>query len=335
MDRERYRPAVAVWNYSDQDLHVPLIRALDVPLYSFPGNRATKLHAFRGLVRQLQPEVVHSWSFYTNFAAYWAAIATRAVSLGSVRSDFLWAVKECGSVVGNLSARWPNIQICNSSSAAEHIHAVKKYFVPSQVSVVRNAIDLDCFPSFPIPSEEPIRILGIGYLLPVKRWDRLLLAVEQLKKRGITCLAQIAGDGPLRPDLEQLAVDRGISDRVQFFGHVDDIPGLLAKAAFVVHTAESEGCPNSVMEAMACGRAVVATDAGDIPFLIEDGKTGFIAPRNHNSALVECMERLITDRDLVRRMGEAGRAKAQAQFGLQLLVGQTFNAYQAAGWNGN
>src|SRR2546426_570801 len=107
MDRERYRPAVAVWNYSDQDLHVPLIRALNVPLYSFPGNRATKLHAFRGLVRQLQPEVVHSWSFYTNFAAYWASLGTGALPLGSIRSDFAWAVKECGLVVASLNAGWP------------------------------------------------------------------------------------------------------------------------------------------------------------------------------------------------------------------------------------
>src|SRR5215467_119851 len=95
MDRERYRPAVAVWNYSDQDFHVPLIRSLGVPLYSFTGNhsRAAKLHAFRRLVRQLHPEVVHSWSFYTNFAAHWASLGTGVLPLGSLRSDFLWALK--------------------------------------------------------------------------------------------------------------------------------------------------------------------------------------------------------------------------------------------------
>ena len=75
VDRERYNPAVAVWNYCEQDIHVPLIQALGVPLYSFPGSssRAAKLAALHDLIRQLQPGVVHSWSFYTNFAAYWAA----------------------------------------------------------------------------------------------------------------------------------------------------------------------------------------------------------------------------------------------------------------------
>src|SRR5438552_222218 len=90
MDREHYRPAVAVWNYCEEDMHVPPIRALGVPLYSFPGNSssAIKLRAFRRLVGQLEPEVVHSYSFYTNIAAYWAARGTQAVAVGSVRNDF-------------------------------------------------------------------------------------------------------------------------------------------------------------------------------------------------------------------------------------------------------
>ena len=80
---------------------------------------AAKLGAFRRLVRQLKPEVIHSYSFYTNFAAYWAVWGTRAIAVGSVRSDFIWAKKEIGPWLGRLSARWPRHQICNSSSAAE------------------------------------------------------------------------------------------------------------------------------------------------------------------------------------------------------------------------
>jgi hypothetical protein len=71
MDREHYRPAVAVWNVCEADRYVPQIRALGVPLYSFPNvlSAVAKLRAFRRLVRELQPQVVHSYSFYTNFAA--------------------------------------------------------------------------------------------------------------------------------------------------------------------------------------------------------------------------------------------------------------------------
>jgi glycosyltransferase involved in cell wall biosynthesis len=99
-----------------------------------------------------------------------------------------------------------------------------------------------------------------------------------------------------------------------------------------VHTSDSEGCPNVVMEAMACGRAVVATDAGDVPTLVEDGKTGFVVPRGDEATLLARLVTLMTDHDLCRRMGEAGRAKAEQQFGLDRLVSETLAAYRAMGW---
>ena len=71
-----------------------------------------------------------------------------------------------------------------------------------------------------------------------------------------------------------------MTEQVQFVPHTDDVPGLLARASFLVHTSMSEGRPNSVMEAMAAGRAVVATSVGDVPRLIHEGVTGFLVPVN-------------------------------------------------------
>src|SRR4029453_16050480 len=95
------------------------LRALGVPLYSLSSalSAAAKLRAFRRLVKQLEPEVVHSYSFYTNVAAAWAAWGTRVVAVGSVRSDFARAKKDAGLWLGKLSARWPRDQIYNSFSA--------------------------------------------------------------------------------------------------------------------------------------------------------------------------------------------------------------------------
>ena len=113
MDRGRYRPAVAVWNFSEAAVYVPRIRALNVPVYSFlnMSSAAAKLIAFRSLVRQLAPEVIHSYTFYTNFATYWGVWDTQAVAVGSVRSDFTLAKKDAGPWLGSLSARWPHAQI--------------------------------------------------------------------------------------------------------------------------------------------------------------------------------------------------------------------------------
>jgi glycosyltransferase involved in cell wall biosynthesis len=109
----------------------------------------------------------------------------------------------------------------------------------------------------------------------------------------------------------------------RFLGARHDIPALLADADFLVHTAEDEGCPNVVLEAMACGRAVVATDAGDLPSLIDNDKTGFIVPRGDESALTNRIATLLNDRELCRRMGEAGRMKAEQAFGLDRLRSET------------
>ena len=334
MDRDRYKPAVAVWNYCEGDVHVQEVRGLGAPLYPFSRDSSSivKLQAFRRLVRLLQPELVHSYSFYTNFAVDWAVRGTRSLAVGSIRSDFPWAIKQCGPVVGRLSARWPVTQICNSASAAESARSAKSIFAPALPLVVGNAIDLQRFRYHSVPISQQAQIVGIGYLLPVKRWERLLAAVQTLKARGWDFNVQIAGDGPLRSRLEKLAGDLGVSDRVQFLGHVDDVPSLLSRATFVVHTAEAEGCPNSVMEAMACGRAVVATEAGDVPVLIEHGKTGLVVPRDSQDTLVAYMEKLLLDPGLCQSMGLAARQAAEQKFGLDRLVADTFEAYRSVGW---
>jgi glycosyltransferase involved in cell wall biosynthesis len=93
-----------------------------------------------------------------------------------------------------------------------------------------------------------------------------------------------------------------------------------------------EGCPNAVIEAMACGRPVVASTVGDIRWLVEDGRTGFLVDDGDHEKLVERLEMLIKSRDLCRKMGEAGRMKAEREFGVERLISETFEAYRAAGW---
>jgi glycosyltransferase involved in cell wall biosynthesis len=198
--------------------------------------------------------------------------------------------------------------------------------------VVRNGLDLERFQSLPLNIAGQTYIAGVGSLLPVKRWDRLLIAALELKQRGLDCLVRIAGDGPLRGSLEQRAQDLGLANRIEFIGDTDDIPSFLAHAIFLVLSSDHEGCPNVVLEAMACGRAVVATDVGDVPDLVEDGKTGFVVRRGDDTALVARMATLLTEPDLCRKMGEAGRFKAEREFGLDRYVVETLAAYRASGW---
>jgi glycosyltransferase involved in cell wall biosynthesis len=334
IDRERYRPELVVWNFRDGDTYVPFVRDLRIPLHRLSGgmSRAAKLIEFRRMIRRIKPEVIHSYSFYTNFAAWWAAVGTRAIPIGGTQSNFAYDRNECGVLLGRLSGRWPRAQICNSSAAVSVASRCRSPFTPRRFWVVRNGIDLAAFRVFPLPAADEVAIIAIGSLFAVKRWDRLLRAAAILRRRGLRFHLRIAGDGPLRHDLECQARRSGIADRVQFLGRSDNVPRLLSDATFLVHTSETEGCPNVVVEAMACGRAIVATDAGDIPSLIQDGKTGFVVTRGDDEALADRMARLILDRELCRRMGQRARATAEREFSLERLLSNTLAAYREAGW---
>jgi glycosyltransferase involved in cell wall biosynthesis len=335
IDWNYYRPAVVVWNYCEKDIYVPQIDKLGVPIYSLQDAslRSAKLSALRRLIKRLKPEVVHSFSFYLNVAAHWSTRGTPAVAVGSMRSALDLDKKVSGWLFGKLSARWPRVQIYNSFQAANYKSCSKSVFLPERVFVVPNAVDLQFFCVMTPPATRSVRILALGSLVPVKRWDRLLSAIAELKRRRLDFSVELVGDGPLRASLKLQAQELDISDRLILRGHADNIPRLLSDASFLAHTSDVEGSPNAIMEAMACGRAVVATDVGDVSLLVDDGKTGFVVPRGDDAMLVERMATLIDDRKLCRRMGQAGRAKAEREFGLDRLVARTLAAYRAAGWN--
>lgn len=333
MDREKFQPAVVVWNFHENDCHVAEIRKLKVPVYALAAKSSVaKLFEFRSLVRKIKPSIVHSYSFYTNFAAEWACQRLATIPIGSLRSDFVWAQAESGAIVGRLSARWPEVQVCNSYSAADSIRSTKSMFRPKRVAVVHNRLDLTRFIGRDMPKDTDPKMVGIGYLLPVKRWDRVISACHVIAQRGREFSLLIAGDGPLQEALEQQCEQLGIQNRIKFLGHVTNIPELLASASFVIHTAESEGCPNSVMEAMASARPVIATDVGDVSRLISHGETGFVVSRESQEELVRHIDLLLTQSCLCESMGLAARAAAENRFGLDRLATETLDTYRSFGW---
>jgi glycosyltransferase involved in cell wall biosynthesis len=216
--------------------------------------------------------------------------------------------------------------------AVDQARRCRGLFVPRNCLFVRNAVDFEVFSAVPPRTDSKPRILAVGSLLPVKRWDRLLSAALELKRRGLDFLIQIAGNGALRCDFEIEARRLDITDRVELLGHRHDIPQLLADSRFLVHTSDSEGCPNVIAEAMACGRPVIATSVGDIPHIVINDGNGLLVRPGDDAGLVESMARLLVNPDLCWRMGMVGRALAEREFGLHRLVNETLSAYQTAGW---
>lgn len=335
MDKERYRPAVFVWNDCEMEPYGPKIQDLKIPLYSLPKGlaRSVKMRAFRRFVLQHKPEVVHSYSFHTNFAAYWATRGSKTIPIGSIRNDFASERRNTGKVLGRLNAKWPAAQICNSLAAKSTVDRFFGFFKPSHLSVVRNQLDISCFARALSLPRKP-KLLAVGTLARRKRWDRMLEIIADVASRNLKFSVCHAGGGPLLSELTVQAKALGLNGTVEFLGHRDDVASLLADSTFLVHSAEEEGSPNVIMEAMACGRAVISTDAGDVPRLVEDGKTGFVVRRGDNKTFVERIVQLLKDPELCRRMGLEGRAKAEREFGLERLVSETLDVYRVRGWRG-
>jgi glycosyltransferase involved in cell wall biosynthesis len=200
------------------------------------------------------------------------------------------------------------------------------------IRVVRNGIDLERFSYSDLNVCSKPSIVGVGSLLPLKRWDRILRIIRYVRARGYDCGLTIAGEGPERAALEQQSRELGLEGHAEFIGATSDVPALLKQSRLLVHSSETEGCPNAVLEAMACGRPVVAMAAGDIALLVEDGKTGFVIRPGDEETFGERVMRLLADEELCRRMGLAAREKTEREFGLGRLVTETLDFYRAAGW---
>ena len=154
-------------------------------------------------------------------------------------------------------------------------------------------------------SQRTILIGTVGRLAPIKGLSYLLVAISRVAKSfdHEFCLL-VVGDGELRRDLESQASALGIESRIRFLGWRFDLERIYADLDIVVLSSLNEGTPVSLIEAMAAGKAVVATKVGGVPDLVEDGKTGVLVPSKDPEALTEAILQLLKNDTLCRRLGE-------------------------------
>jgi glycosyltransferase involved in cell wall biosynthesis len=186
-----------------------------------------------------------------------------------------------------------------------------------------------------IPEPDPelrVRLLG-------GRSDFLVLTLARLHaQKGhadlLAAAAQVpdatfvlAGDGPLRGELEQRARQLGVAGRCVFLGHRRDVPALLAAADVFVLPSLYEGLPVSVLEAMAAGRPVVATAIGGTDEAVRDEVTGLLVPPHDPAALAAAIGRLRADPALARRLAAAGRDRVEREFSSEATARRVMEIY--------
>src|SRR4051812_11021993 len=166
------------------------------------------------------------------------------------------------------------------------------------------------------PHFGPNMIFACRQLFPRKGIRYLLEAAAVLKPQFPDLKVVLAGDGFERPALIQLAQELGIGEDVTFLGWVSnaELPPFYRAAALSVIPSLEEGFGIPAAEAMGCEVAVVASDAGGLPEVVEDGVTGLVVPRGDSAALAQAIGSLLADPQRRQQMGQAGRARALRMF---------------------
>jgi glycosyltransferase involved in cell wall biosynthesis len=168
----------------------------------------------------------------------------------------------------------------------------------------------------------------IGRLVPIKDVDVLLRAFASVAERRRDVMLVIAGDGPLRPELEAMVARLGVERQVTFAGWRRDLASLYRTLDIVVLCSRNEGTPVAVIEAMAAGRAVVATDVGGVADVVVDGVTGLLVPARDADRLAGAVERLVSDTAERQQMGCEGRRRAAHRYSHDRLVNDTAALYR-------
>jgi glycosyltransferase involved in cell wall biosynthesis len=234
--------------------------------------------------------------------------------------------------------RYADIVVANSEAGREYL--IKRGIAPERVKVIYNGLNVTRLNSNGKDVERIRQALGLptggqvvgimARLFPVKRHDIFLQAAALVNQAIPETRFAIVGDGPWRSYLEALSQKLGLESKVAFLGEQREVGPYLAAFDVAALTSETEGCSNSVLEAMAVGKPVVATDVGGNRELIDNGETGFLVPFGDPKALSEAIIRLLRDPVLARMIGERAKERTIHRFSLENMVNQYESLYETA-----
>ena len=267
-------------------------------------------------------QVVQACDFYANvFALPAALLAGVPVRLGA-RRDVVMPERTPGHhLMQRLVYQLAHRVVANSSAAVDRL--IEEGVPDWRIVNIANGIDFARFPA-PDGTNVPRRrvITTVANLRPGKGHDVLLKAAMRVIRRVPDARFQIVGDGARRQDLERQAAAFRISGQVSFLGHRDDVPAVLQQSDLFAFPSFMEASPNAVIEAMAAGLPIVASNVGGIPEVIEHERSGLLVPPGDDRALAAAILRLVEHPDLASRLGEAARHAVEARFSFDRMVGE-------------
>ncbi len=323
---------VKVLSLTQGELWEPRLRDIGVPV-EWVGQEAGRIKRIQRIVSALRkdrPQILQSQHFYTNLYATVAGRWMGCLDIGALRSDVDSEVRSHSSILGQASLKLPRLLAANSRRAIEN---ARRYGLPEQrLRLLPNVIDTNLFPMKPLRTDGVVTLLLAGRLSAEKRVDRFLRLLSRLRKeskfeiRGI-----VAGDGPLRSELESLALELGLTvPAVEFTGHINEMATLYHRSDLLILTSEFEGTPNVILEAMASGLPVVATAVGGVPEIVVENKTGSLLAPYDEDKMSAMIARLAASPDQRRVFGLEARRIIESEYSTNRLPLYLEDLYRTA-----
>ena len=291
--------------------------ALGVPVRYARFARGADPRGMLDLVRLVvgaRPDVLHLHGYKATILAAPLGLVRGIPTVGTLHAEAKQAVG-VGAYVTLEGYALRRMRRLAAVSDAIRDELVSRGVPPDRIEVVPNGITGPAANGVrPAGSRDGPTVVAVGRLIPEKNVEVLLEAVRRLRGEfpGIRLL--VAGDGPLRDLLAGRARDLGIAEAVTFLGYVDDVPALLAAADCFVLPSRTEGMPISLLEAMACGAAIVASRVGGIPGIARADREALLVPPGDLEDLTGALRRVLGDRELAARLGAGARERFLCEY---------------------
>lgn len=340
MDKTRFEPHVVVFNPSPNYTLDDDLRRAGVAVHPVStdcrGILARLAWLYR-LFRRLRPTIVHSWSIHDNpYAGLVGWLAGVPRRLGSVRdsiatADFL----AFPAPIRWLILRGVQAQVANSESIVAELHAAG--LPASRVFLLPNCVEANSVgPQAELPENFPTAGRLVGMVANLRRKKNHIVFVRALARLlsefsdlyGVMVGQPVRVSDPEVPEQVQAEIERlGVAERIRLVGFHPHPPALLPHFQIFCLPSDFEGTPNAVLEAMAAGLPVVATQVGGIPRVIEHGVTGLLVPPRDEDILAAALRELLSNPGKARQMGRAARERVAREFSPAVIVPQLEQYY--------
>jgi len=299
-----------------------------------PDERVGPMLRLWKAMREFKPDVVHTHHLYELFYAWPGALLTGARLVHTEHEYYsLMSAKAC-FLLRQLARFCQAVTGVNEETSA---FLREEVGIPAgKVHTVVNGIDLERYAASCRRRQElgladsNFVVAIVARLEPVKDHAMLVQAFRLVVDKLPQAKLLIIGDGSERQNLERLADELGLGGHIRFLGCRSDVADFLACVDVVALSSKAEGLPLCILEAMAAGKPVVATEVGGIPTVVRPGETGLLVPAGDHQAMATALLAIRNDAGTSSRMGERGRRLVAERYDLKKTIEAYVSLYKAS-----